>query len=79
MLYQAIKASLVAAGLLMMPSMPAVAQSLAPPPQIPYGLSIDLDMAKKAAHGASAEPKKNKWNMAIAVVDTAGVITHGVG
>jgi uncharacterized protein GlcG (DUF336 family) len=76
MLYQAIKVSLVAAGLLMLPSMPAVAQSLAPPPQIPYGLSIDLDTAKKAAHGASAEAKKNKWNMAIAVVDTAGNLVY---
>src|SRR5882762_10800021 len=51
----------------------AVAQKpLAPPPQIPYGLSITTESAKKVAAASIAEAKKNTWNMAIAIVDTGG-------
>ncbi len=43
---------------------------------IPYGMSITLDDAKKAAAPAIAEAKKNNWFMAVAVVDTAGNLVY---
>ena len=43
-----------------------------PPPQIPYGAPISLDVAKKVMSGAEAEAVKNKWNMVIAVLDSGG-------
>jgi glc operon protein GlcG len=42
----------------------------------PYGPSITLDAAQKAAAAASAEARKNNWNMAIAVVDPAGTLVY---
>jgi glc operon protein GlcG len=55
----------------------AVAQKpLAPPPQIPYGLSITTETAKRVAAASIAEAKKNKWNMAIAIVDTGGYLVY---
>jgi glc operon protein GlcG len=38
----------------------------------PYGAPIALDAATKAAAAAADEARKNKWTMAIAVVDAAG-------
>jgi uncharacterized protein GlcG (DUF336 family) len=52
----------------------ARAQALAPPPQIPYGLSISTEAAKIAAAAAIAEAQKNGWKMAIAIVDTGGYL-----
>jgi glc operon protein GlcG len=43
---------------------------------IPYGLSINLEDAKKVAAPALAEAKKNNWMMAVAVVDTAGNLVY---
>jgi len=54
------------------PAKPAAPSSYA----IPIGTSIALDVAKKAAAGASAEAKKNGWFMAIAVVDPAGTLVY---
>ena len=51
--------------------MPAMAQM-----PIPYGLSINLEDAKKVAAPAMAEAKKNNWMMAVAVVDTAGNLVY---
>lgn len=44
----------------------------------PYGLSVTLEQAQKAAAGAAAEARKNNWAMAVAIVDTAGdlVLLH---
>ncbi len=42
----------------------------------PYGLAISLDNAKKAAAPALAEARKNSWNMAVAIVDTAGDLVY---
>jgi glc operon protein GlcG len=54
-------------------TLPAGAQPVAPPPpQIPYGVPISLDQAKKVMAGAEAEAKKNNWNMVIAVLDSGG-------
>jgi uncharacterized protein GlcG (DUF336 family) len=48
----------------------------APPPQIPYGLSINLETAKKATAAAVAEAQKNNWKMAVAVVDPGGHLVY---
>lgn len=42
----------------------------------PYGASIGLENAKKAATAAVAEARKNNWAMAIAVTDTAGSLVY---
>jgi glc operon protein GlcG len=46
--------------------------------QIPevYGLSINLDTAKKIATSAITEARKNNWTMAVAVVDTGGHLVY---
>ena len=41
-----------------------------------YGLSINLETAKKAAAAAMAEVRKNNWTMAVAVVDPAGDLVY---
>jgi uncharacterized protein GlcG (DUF336 family) len=38
----------------------------------PYGEPIGLESARKISAAATAEARKNKWNMAIAIVDPAG-------
>jgi len=42
----------------------------------PYGLPITLSDAKKAAAPALAEAAKNKWNVAVAIVDPSGVLVY---
>ncbi|HLW55503.1 MAG TPA: heme-binding protein [Candidatus Angelobacter sp.] len=42
----------------------------------PYGPPVSLDNAKKAAAAALAEAAKNKWNMAVAVVDPNGFLVY---
>ncbi len=42
----------------------------------PYGAPVDITNAKKAAAAAVAEARKNSWNMAVAVVDTAGNLVY---
>ncbi len=51
-------------------------KTFAPPPQVPYGLSINLETAKKAVAAAVAEAQKNKWNMAMAIVDPGGHLVY---
>jgi uncharacterized protein GlcG (DUF336 family) len=41
-----------------------------------YGTPITVDAAKTAAAPAVAEARKNQWNMAIAIVDTAGDLVY---
>jgi glc operon protein GlcG len=41
-----------------------------------YGSTITVEMAKKAAAPALAEALKNKWTMAVAVVDTHGELVY---
>jgi len=43
---------------------------------IPIGPGIGLDAAKKVAAAVSTEARKNKWFMAIAVVDPAGTLVY---
>ena len=55
----------------------ALAQTpFAPPPQIPYGLSISTASAKNAATAWIAEAQKHNWTMAIAIVDTGGYLVY---
>jgi len=42
----------------------------------PYGLPISVENAKKAAAPAIAEAVKNKWTVAVAIVDPAGVLVY---
>jgi uncharacterized protein GlcG (DUF336 family) len=42
----------------------------------PYGASITLENARKAATTALAEARKNGWSMAAAVVDQAGDLVY---
>jgi glc operon protein GlcG len=57
--------------------LPAMAQtSFAPPPQIPYGVSVSTESAKNVAATSIAEAQKNNWKMAIAIVDTGGYLVY---
>jgi len=49
----------------------AAAPSFAQMPN-PYGASVTLEAARKAAAPALAEAQKNNWRMAVAVVDISG-------
>jgi glc operon protein GlcG len=66
----AIKFGVVAAYLALVVS-PAFAQL-----PNPYGTAISLESARKVATTAIAEARKNKWNMAIAIVDPAGELVY---
>ena len=46
------------------------------PPNVPYGVAISADAAKKVAAAAIAEARKNNWAMAVAVVDTGGYLVY---
>jgi len=65
---------MVAVTVLLFASVPVGAQQpvAPPPPQIPYGAPIGLELAKKVIAGAEAEARKNNWNMVIAVLDSGG-------
>src|SRR5205823_9710467 len=39
-----------------------------------YGAAVGVEQARKVAAAAVAEAKKNGWNVAAAVVDTAGIL-----
>ena len=52
---------------------PAIARAQAP---APYGPSISLEEAKKAAAPALAEARKNSWNVAVSIVDTSGNLVY---
>jgi uncharacterized protein GlcG (DUF336 family) len=41
-----------------------------------YGPSVNAAAAKKIAAGVLAECQKNKWNVAVAVVDTYGFLVY---
>jgi len=42
----------------------------------PYGPDVKIDQAKKIAAGALAEAQKNKWRVAIAIVDNHGFLVY---
>jgi glc operon protein GlcG len=49
---------------------------LVPPANIPYGVPVSIETAKKVAAAAIAEARKNNWAMAVAVVDTGGYLVY---
>ncbi len=55
---------------------PALAQTWAAPPPVPYGPSIDLETSKKVAAAAVAEARRAGFMMAIAIVDPAGDMVY---
>lgn len=54
------------------------AWSSAPMAQLPnqYGAPIGVEQARKIAAAAIAEGKKNGWTVAVAVVDTGGILVY---
>ena len=67
----------VSFALMAMVGLPAIAQApLAPPPQIPYGVSISTESAKNVAAASIAEAQKSNWKMAVAIVDTGGYLVY---
>src|ERR1700683_1145946 len=60
-------------GLVLLPCLLAGAFAQMPNP---YGLSISVDDAKKAAAPALAEARKNGWTVAVAVVDPSGNLVY---
>jgi glc operon protein GlcG len=63
----------LSAALLALPAMQVAAQN-APRPS--YGPSVTTATAKKIAAGAIAECQKNNWNVAVAIVDTHGLLLY---
>jgi glc operon protein GlcG len=41
-----------------------------------YGPSITLEIAKKTTAAAIVVARENKWDMAVAIVDTAGILVY---
>ena len=64
------KKLLFAAPLMLLLATPATSQTMS------YGPNINLETAKKIAAPAIAEARKNNWNMAVAIVDTAGDLVY---
>src|SRR5438132_11118780 len=61
---------LLQAALILLAPIPALAQQW----PFGYGASVGVEQARKIAAAAVAEARKNGWNVAAAVVDTAGVL-----
>ena len=53
-----------------------VCATVATPQTMSYGPNISIETAKTIAAPAIAEARKNNWNMAIAIVDTAGDLVY---
>jgi glc operon protein GlcG len=60
-------------GIVLVPCLLAGARAQMPNP---YGLSIPLEDAKKAAALSLAEARKNNWMVAVAVVDPSGNLVY---
>lgn len=43
---------------------------------LPYGQDVDLEVAQKIATRALDEARKNHWRLAVAVVDTRGLLVY---
>lgn len=77
MAQKCMRTSFVSIVLLVLMALPALTQTpFAPPPQIPYGLSVSTESGKHAAAASIAEAQKNNWKMAIAIVDTGGYLVY---
>jgi len=65
----------IAQGLFVLSSAGAVAQA-GEAPRPDYGADITVETAKKIAAGVVAECQTNKWNVAVAVVNTHGSLVY---
>jgi len=65
---------IVARGQTPAPAPVAVTDAL--PFDIPYGMSITLERAKKVAEAALAEAKKRNWKMIVAIVSPSGDLVY---
>ena len=63
--------SVLSLTLLMVWGWPALAQM----PNL-YGAPINLETAKKLSAAAVAEASKNKWTMAVAILDIGGALVY---
>ena len=54
----------------------AFAAQAGEPPRPEYGPDITIEAAKKIAAGVVAECTKNKWNVAVAIVNTHGSLVY---
>jgi len=57
-------------------SLAVLAASAAAQQRPDYGTPITIDQAKKVAAGVVAECMSNKWNVAVAITDTAGGLVY---
>lgn len=64
--------SLLVAGALAVGGLLAQSQAFAQSPPPPYGAPLSFEAARKAMAAAEAEAIKNKWPVAIAILDTTG-------
>jgi glc operon protein GlcG len=48
----------------------------APPPLIPHGMPLTLELAKRVAAAAEAEATRNGWPMAIAIAEPSGALVY---
>ena len=62
--------------LCVMLSTASAVQAAEEPPRPEYGPDITIETAKKIAAGVIAECTKNKWNVAVAVVNTHGSLVY---
>jgi glc operon protein GlcG len=69
-----IKSALKVLAVLVMALVPAMARAQQLPN--PYGAPVSLADAKKAAAAAIAEAQKNKWTVAVAIVDPSGNLVY---
>ena len=60
----------------MLLSVAAITTQAADAPRPDYGPDITIDAAKKLAAGAVAECQVNKWNVAVAIVNTHGSLVY---
>ncbi|MGA8224649.1 MAG: heme-binding protein [Candidatus Acidiferrales bacterium] len=63
--------SLLALMVVLSPAMARAQQTASP-----YGPPVTLENAKKAAAAAIAEAEKNKWTLAVAIVDPDGTLVY---
>lgn len=71
----AIAAMLSACATAALAQAPAAAPAT-PPTRPSYGATVGLEAAKKIAAGAMAEAAKNKWAVAVAIVDNHGMLIY---
>ena len=67
---------LSAAGLCVLLAMSAAAHAAEEPPRPEYGPDVTIETAKKIAAGVIKECAANKWNVAVAVVNTHGSLVY---